>query len=306
MEPKEKESVKYIKKKKIGNSDFILIFREIRSLLTIYQKSEYLIQKNDIYLDKKKSEVIFSFPNEGIDLHNLINTKVFDYKSMHGLIKWIMFQILKGLETLNSLNIIHRDINPKNILISSLGRIKIIGFSRSINDIESKFVEDRVVGTICYIAPEVLFLQNYNSKIDIWAAGVIMLELYLKKSYALRFNEDDTNEDYSKRFFKQLKFLANKLKVPFNFTEGNYNIDNLINWLANDANFIQEEFDKFCDEIPGLEEEGKKLLQRLLTFNPKERISAKEALKMPYFQAYQPFNKDEFKPGDKHPDAQQR
>ena len=61
-------------------------------------------------------------------------------------------------------------------------------------------MEDRVIGTVCYIAPEVLFLQNYNSKIDIWAAGVIILELYLEKSYALRYNEDDTNEYYSKRF----------------------------------------------------------------------------------------------------------
>ena len=53
---------------------------------------------------------------------------------MQGLIKWIIFQILKGLETLNSLNIIHREINPKHILVSSSGKIKIIGFSRLIND----------------------------------------------------------------------------------------------------------------------------------------------------------------------------
>jgi serine/threonine protein kinase len=295
MENKEKKPKNFIKKKNFAIVEFILIFREIRSLLTVYKKSEYLIQKSDINLDEEKKEVIFNFSDEGIDLYSLIISKEYDYKSEKGLIQWIMFQILKGLETLNSLNIIHRDINPRHILISSTGKIKITGFSLSINDIESKFVYDKIVGTLCYIAPEVLLMQNYNSKIDIWAAGVIMLELYMKKAFTLKYNEDDTNEDYSKRFFKQLKFIANKLKVSFNFNENNYNKEDLINWLNKDAKFIQDEFDNFCNNISGLEEEGKKLLQRLLTFNPKERISAKEALKMDYFKDYQYLNKDEFK-----------
>ena len=122
-----------------------------------------------------------------------------------------------------------------------------------------------------------------------------MLELYMKKAFVLKYNEDDTNEDYSKRFFKQLKFIANKLKVPFNFNENNYNKEDLINWLNQDAKFAQDEFDNFCNNISGLEKEGKELLQRLLAFNPKERISAKQALKMPYFKDYQYLNKDEFK-----------
>ena len=292
----DKNTYSFIKRKHLSNEgiQYKSIFREIRTLKIIEKKSEYLIQIQDLKLSNDNSEIFFYFPNEGIDLFSLINTKVFDYKAPKDLIKWIMFQILKGIETLNSLNIIHRDINPKNILISSQGKIKISGFARSINDIESKFVDDKVVGELAYISPEVLILQNFNSKIDVWGAGIVMLELYFKKSMLLMNNEDNNNESIQMRLFKQLKFLANFFGVPFNFTENNYSKEDLINWL-NNAKFNQDKFRKILEAVPDLEKDAVELLEKLLNFNPKERISAKEALKMPYFQSFQNFNKDEFK-----------
>jgi serine/threonine protein kinase len=269
------------------------VFREIRSLKIIYKKSEYLIQIQKI--SKNNNEIIYLyFPYYGTTLYNLINTTVYDYKSQENLIKWLMFQILKGLETLHSLNIIHRDINPKHILISADGSIKISDFSNSINDIESKFILDKVVGELAYIAPEVLLLQNYNSKVDIWGAGIIMLELYFKKTMLLAESHDKSNENNMGRLFRQLKYLANFFKIPFNISENNATKENLVSWLYN-AKFDQDKFNKIFENIPDLEKDGIELLKKLLTFNPKERISAKEALKMDYFQSFQNFNKDEFK-----------
>ena len=268
------------------------LFRELRSLKIIYKKSDYLIQIQDIKLDN--NEVCLYFPDYGTSLYNLINTTVYDYSSQENLIPWIMFQILKGLETLHSLNIIHRDINPKNILISADGSIKISEFSNSINDIESKFVVDKVVGELPYIAPEALLLQNYNSKIDVWGAGIIMLELYFKKTMFLIDNNDKSNENNPNRFFMQLKYLANFFNIPFNISENNATKENILSWLS-DAKFDQNKFNKIFENIPDLGIDGIELLKKLLTFNPKDRISAKEALKMEYFRAFQNFNKDEFK-----------
>lgn len=269
------------------------IFRQFRSLMTIGNKSSYVTQLKDITLNNNNSEIIFSFIDNGIDLYSLINSRVFDYRNQPNLIKWILFQILKGLETIHSLNIIHRDINPNNILISSKGEIKISGFGNSINDNESKFEKDNPIGNLPYIAPECLLKCNFNNKVDIWGVGVLMIELCYKKTNILKINNDDIKKcDLNRLLFKQLKFLANYFKIPFNFDENVNNKKELNLWLDN-AKFDDKLFKEILKDMPELEEDCLELLKRLLCFNPKERISAKDALKMPYFQCYQKFNKEE-------------
>ena len=267
----------YEKKVLLIPAKYKSIFRQFRTLIIIGIKSNYITQLKDIKIDNNNSEIIFQFIDNGIDLYSLINSKIFDYRNQKDLIRWILFQILKGLETIHSLNIIHRDINPNHILISSKGEAKISGFGNSINDIESKFVEDKVVGQLPYIAPECLLKLNFNNKIDIWGVGVIMLELYYKKTNFLLNNEDSINDKYSIRLFKQLKKLANFFKIPFNFTENDYNEGNLNSWL-NTVKLDDKTFNEIFEDNPELDDDCLELLKRLLCFNPKERISAKEAL----------------------------
>ena len=281
---------------------FKAIFRQYRVFKTIENKSDYLIQLKKIHLfqNNNKNEVCFIFQDEGLDLFSLINSNIFDLRKQNNLIKWIIFQILKGLEKLHFLNIIHRNINPENILISKNGEIKIIGFGQSINDIESKFVEDKVVGKLNYIAPECLVRQTYNNKIDIFALGVLMLELYYKKVNILNSNNDNPNDNYSKRFFKQIKYLCDFFKIPFNFNfdDDIKQKDELASYLV-DIKFDNSKFEQILKDIPDLGQTGLELLKRLLEFNPKKRISAKEALKMEYFSEFQNLNKDEYSKKDK-------
>lgn len=280
----------------LKEENFKSIFRLYRSLKIIDKKSNYIVQLKNIRLNNDNSEIIFSFIDGGISLSSLINSKVYDYRTQNNLIKWILFQILKGLETVHSLNIIHRDINPNHILISSKGEIRLTGFENSINDIESKFIEDKVVGQISYVAPECLLQLNFNNKSDIWSVGVIMLELYLKTIMILKNDKDDIKEDDEIRAFKQLKSLSKFSKMPFNFTENDYhdNIEKLIAWL-NNAKLEEKKLNEIFENLKELEEEGLELLKKLLCFNPKERITCKEALKMPYFHSFQYLNKDEYK-----------
>ena len=278
------------------------VFRQLRLFKVIENKSVYLIQLKEMkYIrNNNKSEVCFIFQDEGLDLYSLINSSVFDYREQKNLIKWIIFQILKGLETLHSLNIIHRNIIPQHILISKKGEIKIIGFGKSINDIESKFMEDKIVGDLNYMAPECLIIQTYNNKIDIFAVGILFLELYYKKVNILNSNKDNPNDNYSKGLFKQIKYLSEFFKIPFNF---NFDDDiklkeELAVWIL-DTKFENSKFEEILNDIPDIGQSGLELLKRLLEFNPKKRISAKEALKMEYFSEFQNFNKDEYIKRDK-------
>jgi len=297
---KDEKQLNHKKKLFIPNNSLKIkcIFREIRTLSTIYQKSEYLIQLKDLQLIKEDNKLFvdFTFWDEGINLYSLINSNIFDYRKQKLLIKWILFQILKGIETLHSLNIIHRDLNPYHILISTKGEIKITGFGNSINDIESKFVEDKIIGDLSHIAPECLVGLNYNNKIDIWAIGVLMVELYKKECPFFISKEDDEQKSYHQRFFNQLQLISNYLGVPFNYKYiQNKNLkDELSFWLSNtklDSGIFNQKF----SNIPDLDDSALELLRGLLAIDPKKRITCKEALKMDYFKEFKVFNKEEYK-----------
>ena len=98
-------------------------------------------------------------------------------------IKNIIYSITSGLSHMHSNGIMHRDLKPENILIrgneikiADFGTAKEIPKYNSYNDIDS--MTDYIC-TRWYRAPElVLKSKNYNEKVDIWALGCIMAELY--------------------------------------------------------------------------------------------------------------------------------
>ena len=100
-------------------------------------------------------------------------------------------EVVLALEYLHSYGIVHRDLKPDNLLITSLGHIKLTDFGLSKvglmrrateiyeeRDIEEgpKFDDQDMVGTPDYLAPEVILKQDYNSDVDWWALGVIIYE----------------------------------------------------------------------------------------------------------------------------------
>jgi calcium-dependent protein kinase len=74
------------------------------------------------------------------------------------------------------MKIIHRDLKPENILVkkndNGFVKIKICDFGTSLTYNRGE-IQDKIVGSIYYIAPEVLE-KKYNSKCDLWSCGVIM------------------------------------------------------------------------------------------------------------------------------------
>lgn len=114
----------------------------------------------------------------GVDLHHFIHLNGYHPISL-SLVKRIAIQLLSGLAHMHSLNIIHCDLKPENIAFrnSNKSSIRIIDFGSScfadtiiFNYIQSRF----------YRSPEVLLqCGKYDSAIDIWSLGCIILELLL-------------------------------------------------------------------------------------------------------------------------------
>uniref|UniRef100_A0A3B3XVZ9 non-specific serine/threonine protein kinase n=1 Tax=Poecilia mexicana TaxID=48701 RepID=A0A3B3XVZ9_9TELE len=78
-----------------------------------------------------------------------------------------------ALEYLHNYGIVHRDLKPDNLLITSLGHIKLTDFGLSKIGLMSSVL---VCGTPEYIAPEVILRQGYGKPVDWWAMGVILYE----------------------------------------------------------------------------------------------------------------------------------
>ncbi|CAG9834220.1 unnamed protein product [Diabrotica balteata] len=115
--------------------------------------------------------------------------------------KFIITQILIALKHLHSKNIVHCDLKPENVLLSSdaeFPQVKLcdFGFARIIGE---KSFRRSVVGTPAYLAPEVLRNKGYNRSLDMWSVGVIV---YVSLSGTFPFNEDeDINEQIQNAAF---------------------------------------------------------------------------------------------------------
>ncbi|CAH4034151.1 unnamed protein product [Pieris brassicae] len=115
--------------------------------------------------------------------------------------KFVVAQILVALKHLHEKNIVHCDLKPENVLLSSdeqFPQVKLcdFGFARIIGE---KCFRRSVVGTPAYLAPEVLRNAGYNRSLDMWSVGVIV---YVSLSGTFPFNEDeDINEQIQNAAF---------------------------------------------------------------------------------------------------------
>jgi len=131
----------------------------------------------------------------------------------------IFVQLLNAIKYLNSLSIIHRDIKDENILIDKDLNIKLIDFGAAIQ-INGGRVYDKFVGTIPYIAPEIINGKEYGSLTqDIYSLGVLLHLLIYGDLPAININNEDG---------------SSTLHLPQYTIKGNYcseKVRHLIRWM---------------------------------------------------------------------------
>ncbi|CAB4009097.1 Dual specificity tyrosine-phosphorylation-regulated kinase 2, partial [Paramuricea clavata] len=195
------------------------------------------------------------------------------------LIRRIGFQVTQSLAVLSSLNIIHCDVKPENILFTDGDKkdVKLIDFGNAIyciHDEMSLYFESFELQTVFYRAPEVMFGLLFGPQIDMWSLGCVLAEFYLGEPLFLAMSKDEILEKMQallgpfpmspfqtgKYFSTFKKFVGRVSPVP-GFSK---NVVNIMKKLGS-TDYVFADF-----------------LAKLLTFDPNLRLSPNEALRHPF------------------------
>ena len=169
----------------ITEEDFKTAISKFNRELTIMQKChcENSVEIYD-YFDKEKEFVIVMELCDNTLFKELCKTKNgFNPKE----IKEILLQLNNVLKIMYKNKIVHRDIKLHNILVKYLNKEKTkfkvllsdYGVSNQLSSMTKKYKTH--AGSQIIMAPEILSLQKYDNKCDLWSLGVIIYQLYTKK-----------------------------------------------------------------------------------------------------------------------------
>lgn len=92
----------------------------------------------------------------------------------------IVSGVLDALEYAHHQNLVHRDIKPGNVMITTTGKIKVMdfGIARALTDSQATMTQtDAVVGTAQYLSPEQARGEQVDARSDLYSTGCLLYEL---------------------------------------------------------------------------------------------------------------------------------
>nr|WP_297428178.1 Stk1 family PASTA domain-containing Ser/Thr kinase [uncultured Actinotalea sp.] len=86
--------------------------------------------------------------------------------------------VLDALAVAHRSGVVHRDVKPENVLLAADGRVKVVdfGLARALTD-ASQTSTGTVLGTVAYLAPELVTQGTSDARTDVYAMGVLLFEM---------------------------------------------------------------------------------------------------------------------------------
>ena len=193
-------------------------------------------------------------------------------------IKNISKQLLLGLDYCHKKNIVHRDLKPENVLFTQDERVKICDFGSS-KCIEDKTTSTPYIVSRYYRAPELILGKNdYNSKIDIFAAGCIIAELFTLTPLFPGKIEGLQIYEHMCILGNPGKNYFSKFHLPKNYLEyfDTLKIEGIVQFhqLINQNSYYSEDDAK----------KGADLILNMIGWDDDKRYSAEQCLNHPFFK----------------------
>ncbi|KAF0682966.1 Aste57867_24979 [Aphanomyces stellatus] len=245
------------------------ILREIR--LMMHLNHPYLVNLLDLIRPaslREFNDVYIVADLMETDLHRVIHS---NQTITDDHLQYFLYQMLVAIKYVHSAQVLHRDLKPSNILVNSDCDVKIcdFGLARGVQGMDSGLTE--YVVTRWYRAPELLLSSKYDKPVDVWAIGCILAEMIGRRPLF-------PGQDY----LHQLKIIMDVVGSPDEST-----LDFITNPKA--KRFILKQPKKprlpLNSIYPRATELCLDLLDKMLSFDPRTRITIDEALNHPYLAA---------------------
>ncbi|XP_028843704.1 serine/threonine kinase 17a like isoform X2 [Denticeps clupeoides] len=237
-------AAKFQRKRRKGQDCRGDILNEI-SVLELAKDNPYVAGLHEVY--ETHSEIILVLEcAAGGEIFNQCVADNDDAFTEQDVIR-LTHQILTGVAFLHNNNVVHLDLKPQNLLLTStqpLGDIRIVDFGLS-RRIDAHMEVREILGTPEYVAPEILNFEPISTATDMWSIGVLTYVMLTGESPFL-------GED------KQETFL--------NITQGV-------------VDYSQEVFE-------GVSALAVNFIQTLLCLSPEDRASAEEGLNHPWLNGH--------------------
>lgn len=189
-------------------------------------------------------------------------------------IKSLSHQLCKGIESCHANRILHRDLKPQNLLIDQRSGIKLkiadFGLARAYTVPVPKYTHEVV--TVWYRAPEILLGSAlYSIPVDLWSVGCVVAEMATGGPLFGGDSEIDT-------IFK----VFQKLGTP---TEEMWpGLQDLPDFKPTFPKWKPKGWENIRNTKQQMGNDGIDMLDKLMTYDPKRRLSARKALAHPYFR----------------------
>jgi len=206
------------------------------------------------------------------DLHQIIRSK---QALSDDHVQYFLYQILRGLKYLHSANILHRDLKPGNLLVNANCDLQIcdLGLARMMDPADILRDMTEYVVTRWYRPPELLLSSTaYTKSIDMWSVGCIFAELVSRKPLFPGKNHVD-----------QLNLITSIVGTP---TPEELSIVTNEQALKFMKSMSFKPRVNLAARLPNLSAHGAQLLDQMLQFDPRKRISVQDALEHPYLATY--------------------